>query len=91
MERELNLKGTLLFPGEHVENSICIGEDGIYVVTSKRMLKVVWSGTKLSIDAADGGWQCEYNTMRCRAGDRGRRADHLRRIRYQADADGLRG
>ncbi|MBO3276870.1 hypothetical protein [Pseudomonas schmalbachii] len=64
VDRDLNLMGTLLFPGEAVENSICIDEKGgIYVVTSKRMLKVVWTGTKLSYDEADGGWETEYNTM----------------------------
>jgi hypothetical protein len=63
LDRELEPKGTLPFPGELVENDICLDETGIYVVTSKRMLKVVWTGSKLSIDEADGGWQSEYNTM----------------------------
>ena len=27
------------------------------------MLKVVWTGTRLSFDEANGGWQSEYNTM----------------------------
>jgi hypothetical protein len=63
LDRDLNLKGMMPLPGEDVENSICADEQGIYVVTSKRMLKVIWTGTKLSIDEADGGWQSEYNTM----------------------------
>jgi hypothetical protein len=63
LDRDLSLKGMFPLPGEDVENSICADEQGIYVVTSKRMLKVVWTGTKLSIDEADGGWQSEYNTM----------------------------
>jgi hypothetical protein len=63
LDRDLNLKGMLPLPGENVENSICADEQGIYVVTSKRMMKVVWTGTKLSSDEADGGWQSEYNTM----------------------------
>jgi len=63
LDRYLNLKGMLPLPGEDVENSICADEGGIYVVTSKRMLKVVWTGTKLSVDEADGGWQSAYNTM----------------------------
>ena len=63
LDRDLNLKGILPLPGEDVENSICTDEQGIYVVTSKRMLKVVWTGTTLSFDEADGGWQSEYNTM----------------------------
>lgn len=62
--RNLELEGALPFPGEHIENSICIDDKGgIYVVTSRRMLKVVWTGSKLSYDEADGGWQSEYNTM----------------------------
>jgi hypothetical protein len=63
LDRDLNLKGMMPLPGEDVENSICADETGIFVVTSKRMLKVIWTGTKLSIDEADGGWQSEYNTM----------------------------
>jgi hypothetical protein len=63
LDRDLTFKALLPFPGELVENSICADEQGIYVVTSKRMLKVVWTGTKLSFDEADGGWQSEYNTM----------------------------
>ncbi len=63
LDRDLNLKGFMGLPGEDVENSICADEQGIYVVTSKRMLKVVWTGSGLSVDEADGGWQSEYNTM----------------------------
>ncbi|NVB85364.1 MAG: hypothetical protein HOV81_43775 [Kofleriaceae bacterium] len=64
VDRDLALKGTLLLPGEQIENGICTDDNGgIYVVTSKRMLKVVWTGSKLSYDEADGGWQAEYNTM----------------------------
>src|SRR5580704_2492029 len=63
LDRDLALLGTLFFPGEAVENSICTDETGIYVVTSRRMLKVVWTGKKLSYDEADGGWESEYNTM----------------------------
>jgi len=63
-DRDLNLKGMLQLPGEAIENSLCIDEkNGIYVVTSKRMLKIVWTGKKLSYDEADGGWATEYNTM----------------------------
>ena len=63
IDRDLELLGTLFFPGEAVENSICTDETGIYVVTSRRMLKVVWTGKKLSYDEVDGGWESEYNTM----------------------------
>lgn len=63
-DHDLNLKGVLEFPGEAIENSLCTDDNGgIYVVTSKRMLKIVWTGSRLSYDEADGGWQAEYNTM----------------------------
>jgi hypothetical protein len=35
----------------------------MHVVTSRRMLKIVWTGSKLSDDEAGGGWQSGYNTM----------------------------
>lgn len=63
IDRDLNFKGMISFPGELVENSICIDEKGIYVVTSRNMYKVVWTGTKLSYDETDGGWKSGYNTM----------------------------
>src|SRR5690606_21076319 len=39
-----------------------IDKTGIYAVTSRRMLKVVWTGSALSIDEKDGGWSAEYET-----------------------------
>ena len=63
LDRDLNVKGTITFPGEAVDNGVAVDEKGIYVVTSARLLKIVWTGTKLSYDEADGGWQSEYNTM----------------------------
>ena len=63
LDRDLNLKSTITFPGEAVDNGVAVDEKGIYVVTSGRMLKIVWTGTKLSYDEADGGWQSDYNTM----------------------------
>jgi hypothetical protein len=62
-DRDLERKAHLFFPGEHVENSVAIDEQGIYVVTSKAMRKVVWTGTKLSLDAADGAWESAYDVM----------------------------
>ena len=51
LDRDLNVKSCVTFPGEAVDNSIAIDErNGIYVVTSRRMLKVVWNGQKLSTD-----------------------------------------
>jgi hypothetical protein len=63
LDRNLNVKGILGFPGEAIENSVAVDETGIYVVTSERMLKIVWTGSRLSFDETDGGWQSEYNTM----------------------------
>ena len=62
-DRDLQMKDYLLFPGEHVENSIAIDEGGIYVVTSKHMRRVAWNGKKLSTDEADGGWVSAYDVM----------------------------
>ncbi|MBW2269303.1 MAG: hypothetical protein JRH16_12075 [Deltaproteobacteria bacterium] len=62
-DRELGLKDYLLFPDEHVENSIAVDEKRIYVVTSKYMRGVAWDGEKLSLNEADGGWTSEYDVM----------------------------
>ncbi len=62
-DRDLQRKDHVLFPGEHVENSIAADEDAIYVVTSKRMHKVVWTGERLSQDPADGAWSSPYDVM----------------------------
>ncbi len=63
LDRDLNMKGYVTFPGELVDNSISIDETGIYVVTSAKMYKVVWTGEKLSFDEADGGWVSPYDAM----------------------------
>ena len=62
-DRELALKDYLLFPDEHVENSIAVDEKRIYLVTSKFMRGVAWNGERLSVDEADGGWVSEYDVM----------------------------
>ena len=44
-----------------VRNSIAIDEDGgIYVASRNHMHKVVWTGERLSTDAADGAWTAQY-------------------------------
>ena len=49
-------------PGESVENGIAVDDKGgIYVVTSKQMRKVVWTGERLSLDVADGAWAAPYD------------------------------
>jgi hypothetical protein len=62
-DRDLKRKDYLLFPGEHVENSIAIDEQRIYVVTSKFMRGVVWDGERLSTDEAKGAWKSAYDVM----------------------------
>jgi len=61
LDRELNVKSYVAFTGEAVDNSIAVDEhNGIYVVTSRRMLKIVWTGNKLSTDEKDGAWESGY-------------------------------
>ncbi len=63
LDRNFKLIDMLAIPGEAVDNNIAVDEKGIYVVTSKRMLKAAWNGKKLSIDEKDGGWSAGYNNM----------------------------
>ena len=63
LDRDFKLIEMLPIPGEAVDNNIAIDQSGIYVVTSKRMLKAAWNGKKLSIDEKDGGWSAGYNNM----------------------------
>lgn len=64
LDRDLNIKSFVTFSGEAVDNGIPIDEQGgIYVVTSRRMLKVVWDGEKLSTDEKDGAWESGYEWM----------------------------
>ena len=63
-DRHLKVVDYHLFPGELVENSIAVDRDnGIYVVTSVKMHKLVWTGSALSQDAEDGAWSSPYDVM----------------------------
>ena len=63
-DRDLNVVDYHLFPGEWMENSIAVDEEGgIYAVTSVNMHKLVWTGTALSRSAADGAWSSPYDVM----------------------------
>jgi hypothetical protein len=63
-DRDLKVKDYLLFPGELMENSIAVDEhNGIYVVTSVNMRKVVWTGEKLSQSGDLGAWVSAYDVM----------------------------
>jgi len=62
LNRELELVDHQLFADEQVENSIALdANNGIYMVTSKQMHKLVWTGARLSRDAADGAWSSDYD------------------------------
>jgi hypothetical protein len=64
LDRDLNVKSYVSFGDEAVDNSICIDDKGgVYVVTSKRMLRLAWTGKKLSTDEADGAWESPYESM----------------------------
>ena len=64
LDRDLNVKSYVSFGDEAVDNSICIDDKGgVYVVTSKRMARLAWTGTKLSMDEKDGAWQSPYGSM----------------------------
>jgi len=64
VDRELKVVDYQLFPGEFVENSIAIDKDnGIYLVTSRNMHKLVWTGSKLSRAERDGAWSSRYDVM----------------------------
>lgn len=48
---------------EEISNSIAVDEKGgIYVVTSKKMYRVQWTGTKLTTNEDQGGWTADYET-----------------------------
>ncbi len=50
-------------PTETISNSVAVDENGgIYVVSDKKMYKLVWTGTTLSSNPADGAWESVYPT-----------------------------
>jgi hypothetical protein len=62
MDRDFGGMQYILLEGEAVDNGISVDDQGgIYCVTSKYMRKVVWDGTRLSDDEADGAWKSEYD------------------------------
>ena len=64
LDRDLNVKSWVTCSGEAVDNGIPLDDrGGIYVVTSRRMLKVVWNGETLSTDEKDGAWESGYEWM----------------------------
>lgn len=59
----VRVQGVTLGNGdEEVSNSIAADEQGgIYVVSSKAMYRVQWTGSQVSLDPATGAWRAEYN------------------------------
>ncbi len=48
---------------EEISNSLAVDESGgLYVVSSHRMHRVQWTGSRLSLDPADGAWSAPYET-----------------------------
>lgn len=48
---------------EEISNSIACDEDGgIYVVTAKKMYRVQWTGSELTTNENQGGWEASYET-----------------------------
>ncbi|MDF2446473.1 MAG: hypothetical protein K0S46_1709 [Moraxellaceae bacterium] len=54
---------------EEVSNSIATDENGgIYVVSSKAMYRVQWTGSEVSLAETTGAWRAEYNAGTAGAG-----------------------
>lgn len=50
---------------ERISNSIAVDDrNGIYVASDKYMRKLVWTGSRLSQDEADGAWSAAYDSGR---------------------------
>jgi hypothetical protein len=48
---------------EYISNSMAVDEKGgIYVASDTTMYKIVWTGTRLSQDEADGAWSAPYDS-----------------------------
>jgi hypothetical protein len=61
-DRDFESVEFLTFPGEDVENSVAVDSDGgLYLPTSKKMYKFIWTGEHLSNEPADGAWETEYD------------------------------
>jgi len=64
IDRDFKMKPRLARLGadEAIRNSAAIDEKGgIYVASDKAMHKLVWTGTKLSNEEADGAWSSPYD------------------------------
>jgi hypothetical protein len=62
LDRDFKAMEYVFFEGEAIDNGVTVDDkDGIYVVTSKYMRKVIWNGKTLSDNEADGAWKSEYD------------------------------
>ncbi len=62
LNRDLGNMQYILLEGEAVDNGISIDDkDGIYLVTSKYMRKIIWNGKTLSDKEEDGAWKSAYD------------------------------
>lgn len=64
IDRNLEGEPTTIHFGddERISNSLAVDErNGIYLASDKIMRKVVWTGSKLSQDEADGAWSAPYD------------------------------
>jgi len=62
LDRDFKSMEYVFFEGEAIDNGVTVDDkDGIYVVTSKYMRKVIWNGQTLSDKEADGAWKSEYD------------------------------
>ncbi|AKB55132.1 MULTISPECIES: DUF1350 family protein [Methanosarcina] len=65
INRDLNTTSTSFYKlgrGEYVSNSVAVDENnGIYLASDSVMHKLVWDGTNLSDNEADGAWSSPYN------------------------------
>jgi len=64
IDRDLNTSSTSFYrfnDTEYLSNSIAVDENnGIYAASDSIMHKLVWTGTNISDDEADGAWSQEY-------------------------------
>jgi len=61
VDRSLTRAAYHPLPGERIWNSIAVDEQGgVYVVTDKRLHKLVWTGQAFSSRAEDGAWSEPY-------------------------------
>ncbi|HWR30237.1 MAG TPA: hypothetical protein VN631_10430 [Negativicutes bacterium] len=64
IDRDLNTSSTSFYrfnDTEYLSNSIAVDENnGIYAASDSVMHKLVWTGTNISDDEADGAWSQEY-------------------------------